>query len=235
MHSSLLRFPKLYAKLIYLRKYPNFEKILYLKAIKSGDVVLDIGANYGYFTTLFSGLVSTCGEVHAFEPVPETYKLLLENTRRLMPNIKANNFAVGQKREKAVISYDINDSEKASLVHYCASMTKKTETDVIPLDDYVQDNDLRRLDFVKCDVEGYELQALRGMKRTLCELTPQLSIEVTINHKDRLSLFSFLKDLGYDSFKIIEKGYPDYHHCLNGVQDYFYLHAFSSKASKLRA
>ena len=231
LHSFLLRFPNLYATFIHLRKYPNFEKILYLRTIKRGDIVLDIGANRGYFTSLFSKLVSKHGQVHAFEPIPETYELLLENTRRLMPNIKPNNFAVGQKKEKASISYDINDLEKASLIHSCTSMAKQIETEIIPLDEYAQDNDLSRLDFVKCDVEGYELQALKGMKRTLSEFTPQLSIEVTINLEDRLSLFSFLKDLGYDSFKIIEKGFPDYQECLNGVQDYFYLYAFSSKAS----
>ena len=70
-------------------------------------------------------------------------------------------------------------------------MAKQIETEIIPLDEYVQDNDLSRLDFVKCDVEGYELQALKGMKRLFSEFTPQLSIEVTINLEDRLSLFSF--------------------------------------------
>ena len=233
MHPVLFRFPKLYAKLISLRKLPSFEKILYLRSIKKGDVVLDVGANCGYFTALFSRLVSTYGEVHAFEPVPETYKLLLANTRKRMPNVKPNNFAVGEKRGKAVISYDLNDSEKASLVHSCVSMTRHFETDVIPLDDYAQENDLRKLDFVKCDVEGFELNALKGMKDTLAIHRPQISLEVTLPDEQRIEMIDLLKSLGYDSFRKIERGFPDYDPKENIQQeeDYFYLHATSSSVA----
>jgi len=231
MHSPLIRIPWLYTKFSFFRKSPNYEKLLYLRTVKKGFVVIDAGANQGYFTTLFSMLAGPTGEVHAFEPVPETYDLLSDNTKHLSCNLKINNLAVGQTKGKTSISYDLNDSEKASLAYHIPSNTKKCEVEIIPLDDYVRENEMRRLDFVKCDVEGFELQALIGMKHTLRKYIPQLCIEVTLTQKDRLSMLRFLKDSGYDSFRVVEKDYPTYYSSRHSSKDYFYLHAFSSKTA----
>lgn len=231
MHSYLARFPKLYAILSSLRKTPNYEKILYLQTVKKGAVVIDAGANRGYFTTLFSMLVGNTGEVHAFEPVPETYDLLLANTGGRASNVKANHLAVGRTRGMAPISYDLDDSEKASLAHASTTNARSCKVGVIPLDEYVNEENIRRLDFVKIDVEGYELQALAGMEKSLGDFTPQLSIEVTLPHQERSALFSFLKQVGYESFRVIEKGYPAYNSSRHSSDDYFYLHAFSSKTA----
>ena len=53
LHSFLLRFPNLYATFIHLLKYPNFEKILYLRTIKRGDIVLDIGESRIFHKSFF--------------------------------------------------------------------------------------------------------------------------------------------------------------------------------------
>ena len=128
------------------------------------------------------------------------------------------------------ICYDSQDLGKASLF---ASPQKTDSSDmvkVIPLDTYVDEGDLHRLDFVKCDVEGYELHALRGLEQTLCRFHPELSLEVTLPLNERKALLSFLQDIGYDTFRKVEKGFPAYElHRGNRLEDYFYLHAFSSK------
>ena len=229
MHNIVSSSPKLFAKLILLRKQPNFEKILYLESVNKGDVVFDVGANCGYFTTLFSKLVTSYGEVHAFEPVPETYSLLFKNTLK-MPNVRLNNLAIGESRGKAVISYDLNDSEKATIVHSSTSKEKHAEINVISLDDYVEENNIRKIDFVKCDVEGFELNALKGMKKTLAMHLPQISIEVTLKNKEKLELINLLESLGYNTFRKIEKDFPYYEPKKKTEQqeDYFYLHATSS-------
>jgi len=228
MHHVVSCFPKLFARLISLRKQPNFEKILYLKSVNKGDVVFDVGANCGYFTSLFSKLVSFYGEVHAFEPVPETYSLLSKNTLK-MNNVRPNNLAIGESRGKAIISYDLNDSEKATLIHSSTSKEKHAEVNVISLDDYVQENNIRKIDFVKCDVEGFELNALKGMKKTLAMHVPQLSIEVTLKDHQKLELINLLENLGYNKFRKIDRGFPYYEPKKETEQkeDYFYLHATS--------
>ena len=225
----LLRFPKIYAALALSRNKPNFEKILYLREIKQGDTVFDLGANIGYYTCLFSKLAGSRGEVNAFEPVPITFEKLCENTKDCK-NTKLNNFAVGKKKQDAKIFYDPKDLGKSSIMPE-ALVSKNTEkTKVVPLDDYCHANKVRRLDFVKCDIEGYELHAVQGMLQTLRKFLPQLSIEVTLPSTERLELFELLKEIGYDIFRKIDRDYPIL--SLDRElysDDFFYLNAFSSK------
>ena len=225
----LLRFPRLYAWLSLRRRAVNYEKALYLLSIGKGDVVFDIGANLGYYTFLFSKLVGAEGRVHCFEPVPTTYEKLLENIRSC-ENIRTNNIASGEKRGEAEIRYNSRDLEKASLLASSHKTDSSATVEVIPLDTYVDEADLHRLDFVKCDVEGYELYALRGMERTLRHFHPELSLEVTLPLDEEKALLSFLQDIGYDTFRKVEKSFPTYElNRENRPRDYFYLHAFSSK------
>ena len=207
----------------------NYEKVLYLLSIGKGDVVFDIGANLGYYTFLFSKLAGSEGRIHCFEPVPITYEKLLQNIRSC-ENVRPNNVAVGAKRIKSEICYDSHDLEKASLLAPPHETESSATVEIIPLDTYIDEADLHRLDFVKCDVEGYELHALRGMEQTLRRFHPELSLEVTLPLNERKALLSFLQDIGYDTFRKVEKGFPVYElNRENRLEDYFYLHAFSSK------
>jgi len=225
----LLRFPKIYAALALSRNNPNFEKILYLREIKPGDTVFDLGANIGYYTCLFSKLAGPSGEVSAFEPVPIGFQKLCENTKDCK-NTRLNNFAVGKKTQDAEIFYDPKDLGKSSLFPESLVSKKTEKTKVITLDDYCNTNNLKRLDFVKCDIEGYELHAMPGMSQALRDFLPQLSIEVTLPAKERLELIELLKEIGYDTFRRIDRNFPllsldrDIY-----SDDFFYLNAFSSK------
>ena len=90
MHNSFLaRNPILFKFLSRFRKSINYEKLLYLRKIKKGHTVLDIGANQGYYTSLFSILTGYKGQVHAFEPVPESFSKL-EKLRKLSREISDN-------------------------------------------------------------------------------------------------------------------------------------------------
>jgi len=79
-------------------------------------------------------------------------------------------------------------------------------------------------------VEGYEFHALKGMKHTLETFLPNISIEITVSHQKRIEMIDLLKSLGYDSFKKIESGFPEYNPVEDNLEvgDYFYLHASSS-------
>ena len=131
------------------------------------------------------------------------------------------------------ISYDPNDSEKASLLDKSSDPSSTRTVKVIPLDAYAREIKLNRLDFLKCDVEGFELNALKGLKETLGLLRPQLSLEITLADEERIELIELLESLGYDSFRKIEKGFPKYDPNQGPLQDgdYFYLHATSSLAT----
>ncbi|MDA1047338.1 MAG: FkbM family methyltransferase [Verrucomicrobia bacterium] len=230
--SWLLRFPHVYAWLSAWKSSVNFEKQLYLRSIKKGDVIFDIGANIGYFSVLFSKLCGKHGYVHCFEPVPETFESL-EHALRNLKNAKANNLAAGDSEGRMEMSYDPKDPEKASLLGESIAPASTRTVKVLPLDTYARQVKLSRLDFLKCDVEGFELNALKGMKDTLARHRPQISLEITLPDEGRIELVELLESLGYDSFRKIEKGFPQYDPNQGPRQDgdYFYLHATSSLAT----
>ena len=98
MHNPLsLKFPYLYFICSKFRKCQNYEKYLYLKNIKRGDIILDLGANHGYYTSLFSKIITNSGQVHAFEPVPENFKKL-RSLNAFNKNVIFNQLAIGKKR-----------------------------------------------------------------------------------------------------------------------------------------
>jgi hypothetical protein len=90
MESSLIRLvrrlfaraPQVYLATLKILQRGSPEKRLYISIISKGDVVIDAGANVGYFTMLFSDLVGPYGRVHAFEPVPATFSILSRNLQR---------------------------------------------------------------------------------------------------------------------------------------------------------
>ena len=72
-------------------------KILH-KFVEYDDVVLDIGANIGYYTVVFSKLVGPNGKVHAFEPIPENFDILNNNIKKLkLKNSRIYNFALMER------------------------------------------------------------------------------------------------------------------------------------------
>ena len=232
LHDLFIHFPTLYAFICSCRKKPNFEKILYLQRVRNNHVVFDIGANVGIFTKLFSQLSGKNGMVHSFEPVPETFQLLIDSVTE-SKNIKANNLAAGDTDGLMDISYDPKNSEKSSLIGVRNDSSFVRTVKVLALDTYVQDVNLERLDFIKCDVEGFELKTLKGMQNTLAKYHPEVSIEITLPYTQRIELFNLLAGIGYDNFRKIERGFPHYAPDKDPQQegDYFYLYATSSLAS----
>jgi len=226
MHNYFLaKKPLFYKILSKLRQKFNYEKFLYLNEIKNGNIVLDIGANKGYYTSLFSTLVGRHGEVHSFEPVPESYKEL-KNLKTRFENVCKNNLAVSKESGTATINYDPFDSEKATLIDTTLSLPKKSQTEVISIDEYVENLDLTFVHFIKCDVEGLELEVLRGSMYTLKTLKPKVSLEITLAENDLKEAIHLLRSAGYSNFNKIEKDYPFFDiNAHDYSEDYFYLYA----------
>ncbi len=230
-YSWLLKFPGIYAWLMSKKCSVNYEKLLYLRSIKKGDVIFDIGANIGYYSILFAKLCGKNGFVHCFEPVPETFEYLLKNMENC-ENAKLNNIAAASLEDTMEIAFDPYDAEKASLIFSPNSRSTTRVVSALPLDNYAKKIKLDRLNFLKCDAEGYELEVLKGMVKTLSKHLPKLCIEITLKQKEKVELIELLMQLGYDSFQKVEKGFPtfDLKQEIKDREDYFYLYATSSLA-----
>jgi FkbM family methyltransferase len=178
-----------------------------------GDTVVDAGANFGWYTTLFARLVGESGHVHAFEPVPSTYQRLLDNIQLngCGNRVSAIPMALSTLQGEAVVYHFKNLSHSRSSL----STLDQTEfhghpTRLIDLDTYLARGNVSRADFLKCDVEGSELLVMSGCRRLLSSAdAPMILVEL---NKDTSAAFgytpsdlwTFLRESGYDRFYRID-------------------------------
>ncbi len=208
----LSRRPALYRQVLGAIGSSNTEKKTLLRLVKDGDIVFDIGANRGDLTLLFSDIVGENGQVHAFEPVPPTVAALRERVvgECRFQNVALNDFALGDARGSTQIHVPAGDFGQASLKTHAAGSWSKPghetfECQIRTLDEYATMEQVRRINFIKLDVEGAELLALRGAKQTLAELHPPIQLEFCAEWTAAFGysapeLIGFLQGLGYQYF-----------------------------------
>jgi FkbM family methyltransferase len=137
-------------------------------SITQDYVTVDIGANIGYYTLIMAGLAK---EVHAFEPEAANYGLLLKNlASNNITNVTTYNKAVSDTTgKKQLFMCDFNRGmHRLYPSHYCK---ESVEVETVRLDEVI-----RHADFIKMDIEGAELGALKGMTKLL-EKGPKLMME----------------------------------------------------------
>jgi FkbM family methyltransferase len=159
----------------------------FTRALRPGDVCLDVGAHIGYFTLLASKLVGPAGHVYAFEPSPSNYEALEANLRRNgVANVSAVGTAVGEHAERALLhAAPGSNTGRGTLRDVRPNRAALGDdsgvmVDVHPATDFIPPADLERVRVVKIDVEGYEVEALRGLV-PLLELGGPLSVFVEFN------------------------------------------------------
>lgn len=146
---------------------------------KSGDTVIDIGASYGDTAVWYSKKFGA--KVIAFEPLRDVYEILLKNVGMNGVDIKSYSIALGNRSEVRM--------ERSGDMMIMGG-AEKIETR--NLDSF----DLKGVDLLKIDVEGFERQVLEGSRKTIDKFRPKIIIEV---HSRRLKRESdvFLRTLGY--------------------------------------
>ena len=158
---------------------PDIMNLLH-RVLSRDAVVLDVGANIGTISLVLHHLVPD-GQVHAFEPSAHNLAHLRANVERNgAQNISVHPFALSDSRGTATLSYQPGFSGGA----FISDHVHEYETEVVttmPLDDWVEEAGLDRLDLMKLDVEGAELQVLAGAERTLARFRSTLDLIVECN------------------------------------------------------
>ena len=153
---------------------------LMAKLLHAGDTFLDVGANIGLMTLVAARAVGPSGGVFAFEPHPRIFERLLENIALSgVQNVTALRVALGAERsEREVYAYPDVNIGRASLVLSNGGVACG-KTAVMTLDDVLEERGLRSVRMMKVDVEGFELQVLKGATRLLQSADcPILCVEV---------------------------------------------------------
>lgn len=157
--------------------------IALIQLLEPGMVFFDIGAHRGYFSLLAARLIGPTGQVHAFEPTPGTYELLLSNVRH-HSHIHVNNVAVFSE-SKELIFHDYGLCAPAFNSIYAPRMSKEVAERIpvenrrvpaVSIDDYVKTAGVRP-NIIKIDAESAESDILKGMAETLLTIRPAFTIE----------------------------------------------------------
>jgi FkbM family methyltransferase len=179
---------------------PEVQAVLQ-KYLRAGMTFYDVGANIGFFTLLAARLVGKQGSVVAFEADPEI-------ASRLRENISRNEKAAISVEENAVWSAstqmlfaraDASASPDRGLGHVLAEPTDEARRDAIQvqaitLDEYALQS--KSPDFIKCDVEGAEVEVFRGAQRILSQERPDILCELH-GEQNRRVLLEDLASFGY--------------------------------------
>lgn len=156
---------------MFLRTKGVFEPLqthLFLRTLKKGNIVFDVGANVGYYTILASKAVGRKGVVYAFEPDPR-------NLIYLKKNVKSNNCrnvvivekALTEKNQTAMLAYDLANPGESSLAKTHSTDSRSVPIETITLDTFVKQHGIIEINVIKMDIEGAEILALLGAKNTL--------------------------------------------------------------------
>lgn len=141
---------------------------------KKGDVIVDAGAYIGTVAIYLAKIIGESGKVICFEPDPKTYQKLLDN-------IKLNNVSnivcvnKGLWSEKGKLSFD-DKGEMGSTFLLNEGSNDFPKIEVVNMLEEIKTYGVNKVDFIKMDIEGSEIEVLFGVKSWLKENRPQLAI-----------------------------------------------------------
>jgi FkbM family methyltransferase len=187
--------------------------------LRPGMICMDIGANAGLFALLMATRVGDRGRVYAFEPTAATFQWLQKDIElNSLRNVVAENVAVTE--QTGAVEFHVGPSDlcvynSISVVSHPGAKDGKFSRVMVPaisIDDYCANHGIRRLDCVKIDVEGAELQVLKGMRRVLEENRQivlliefsQMTIAACGTSVDTMA--EWLSAMGFQLFLIEAKG-----------------------------
>ena len=187
--------------------YEYYEILLLTKIIEKCQVVFDIGANIGWYSVYldkFEGVT----EIHSFEPMPSNFKKLKANLElNNSSKVSANNFGFSDSNEFLKMYYNSSLTGATSVKQNIEICNELIECQFKKMDDYVLQKGINRIDFIKIDIEGAELLALKGALNSIRNFLPILFLEllrkwsINFNYHPN-DVINLLKDLGYSCYSI---------------------------------
>ena len=171
--------------------------------IKKGDVIIDIGANLGYYSILFAKWAGTTGKIYSVEPITVYNKIFNEKAKKYR-QITLYPYALGEEeKEVELVNHGylrtglprVYDAKKDGAIdHYefrvKAQMKKASELF----------ENLDRIDYIKCDIEGYEFNVLSDIKGLLSKFKPIVQVE-----GNDIKIFDLFNELGYNTYRIRDR------------------------------
>lgn len=188
------------------------DALAFLRPLVPQDgVVIDVGAHSGQFAKLFSSLTPQ-GHVYAFEPSPYALSIL-KPTLALRCTNNVTVVEAGLSTEEGLQTLHIPIKKRGTLGFGLAHLgddasgraVQSHSIRLTTLDHFAAAQQLTRLDFIKADIEGWELQMLRGGLQTIARLRPSMLLEISPHQLVRANaapadIFNLLLPMGYVAY-----------------------------------
>lgn len=173
--------------------------------VKQGDKVIDIGANLGYYTCPLADLVGEGGRVYAVEPVPVIFSVLKRNVGKRR-NVELLNYALGEQERTIEMANDsvasagyfgtgrnfVSEGELSKdAVRFTAQMKRGSELF----------GGMEKIDFIKCDIEGYERVVLPELRPLIEKFHPTVLVET--DGESRQQMIRMFTELGYRAYMLV--------------------------------
>lgn len=195
--------------------YETLQTEFFKKYLKASDNILDIGANIGYYTILFSQLVGATGKVYAFEPDLNSYSILKRNIENNnCTNVALFGYALGDSRGKVKLYLnEENRGDNRILKNEGNQNWEAIEVEMFRADELIDSK--TRIDFIKIDIQGAELFAFQGMENIL-------------NQNEKITIISEFWPKGMDDNGYSAQVFLDYFKSRN-----FKIYEMNAKKNKI--
>ena len=158
---------------------------------KKGEIVFDCGACVGEISTIYASLVGPTGQVHTFDPIPLHSKFI--HLHAELNSTLTNTFYINE------IAVDNISNKKTGMVKDASIISPGglviDNFDSTSLDDYVKNNNVPCVDYIKMDIEGFEISALEGSSNILRDFKPRLAISTYHKPEDLWEIPKLIKKL----------------------------------------
>jgi FkbM family methyltransferase len=188
---------------IFLKKYMYKNHYICISPHIS-DIVIDAGASYGDNTLCFADMVGENGHVYAFEFMPDKLKIFHRNmllNPQFSKRITLIEKAISDKNTK--IFYYISNNKVIHHADRCGNINsmrggecvKLSEIATCSVDKFSNDANVNHIDYIKLDIAGLEMQALRGMESVIRKHKPKLAISIHHKNSDYYEVYEYIKNL----------------------------------------
>ncbi len=166
--------------------------------VEPGDTVFDCGAHAGQMALLFAKAAGHDGRVLTFEPFPQNYfQLEAQGSLNRPPDFRVTRLGAGSHRKSMNVSILGASTTK---LDYCSEWKDEIAVEIVPIDDYLEE----RPNFIKVDVEGAEIDVLKGAQRIMRKWRPRMSIELHTTLIDRFgyTIKDFFEQIPTDIYDV---------------------------------
>lgn len=195
----------------------------YFKITDAPWVIFDVGANVGNYTKAITDIFSDSNyHLYCFEPSAKTFEILANNLSK-SEKVSLINLGMSNKESKQILYTDNDGSGMASLTkrnleYRNIHMDKSEEVNLTTIDIFCKQNKINQIDFLKLDIEGFELDALNGgIKMINRDAIKYIQFEFGGCNIDTRTYFKdfffFLKEK-YSIYRVLQDGLieiPEYH------------------------